>query len=281
VLIVFFFEFQETLAMDPQKRLNSSEVLQHKYFVTNGWSEEYTQKLRNLVDAHNARVPVVKVPATPNGGAGAANLTGLATASTLTVQSTAANPTNVFLSIGKTELAPPPQQPAPNSRLSSSNKSNKGGKNSEPLDTSLNASQTMKKDTEATNAKSMKTLAVSKSVQNAYGQSTTPLFNNNSNFDDLIISNSILNNSSSNNDTTTTTTTTTLNNSTMNGNPVKMKLTFLNNNNELKPAAVATSLNNQTGSSTNDPNAKKNNKLVILNFLILLIFSRFLNFLKK
>lgn len=46
----------DTLAIDPHKRLNSTEVLQHKYFTSNNWNQEFETKLKGLVDTHNAKV---------------------------------------------------------------------------------------------------------------------------------------------------------------------------------------------------------------------------------
>lgn len=46
----------DTLAIDPHKRLNSMEVLQHKYFTSNNWNQEFETKLKGLVDTHNAKV---------------------------------------------------------------------------------------------------------------------------------------------------------------------------------------------------------------------------------
>jgi hypothetical protein len=249
--------------MDPHRRLGSAEVLQHKYFTNNGWSEEYSIKLKALVEAHNAKLQI-KSSTTPN----AANLSGAATTSTLTVQS---NPTSNAPNAAKNEPAPATS----NSRSSSSNRSAKGGKSNETETNmaQININPTTKKDsqTETTaappaNGKANTNNKISKSVLNVYGQSNTPSFN--ANFDDLIISNSISNNTNGS-ETVNVSTISNPNNSNNNNtstnhqanNSNKMKLTFLNSNSELKPA-ISLNPNNM-----NDPNAKKNNKLVSILFL--------------
>jgi len=45
-----------TLTIDPNKRPNSSELLQHNYFRADSWSDNYMVKLKTLVAAHEASV---------------------------------------------------------------------------------------------------------------------------------------------------------------------------------------------------------------------------------
>ena len=46
----------DSLALDPNKRFNSSELLQHPYFTNNSWVDEYLIKLKGLVAAHESSI---------------------------------------------------------------------------------------------------------------------------------------------------------------------------------------------------------------------------------
>ena len=265
----------ETLTIDPHKRMSSSEVLQHKFFTNNGWNEEFLAKLNLLVKTHNSKL--TRLSTTPNTNAKAAfNLPLSTNSNNLTIAHTAvsnntANPTKNLnqLDTNKNDISVITVNTASNSRLSSSNRSNKQQAKTSNTELQQHESVTTisilpnKKDSQ-TDATTSKKNIFDKSIHSMINYTLANNCNNSNisnptNFDDLFISNLVLNTSEPNLNQTNNPSQN-VNNNNNNNNSInngKMKLTFLKSNNELKPTYL-------NSNSLNDQNAKKK-KLVSLN----------------